>query len=133
MYEQLSHSLLNDILNKIEPKIAKQDLRYFYTRLGANFYAIHSLFEKLYGGREDFEEQAQQLVETVGRPLDRRDRDHARRLGCSTGRGRRARERAATTAQRGRCCSGSNSRRSTFRLRDGLAVGRRRKHGDHHP
>ncbi|MDO7667621.1 MAG: alpha-amylase family glycosyl hydrolase, partial [Pseudomonadota bacterium] len=67
MYEQLSHSLLNDILNKIEPKIAKQDLRYFYTRLGANFYAIHSLFEKLYGGREDFEEQAQQLVETMAK------------------------------------------------------------------
>lgn len=67
MYEQLSHSLLNDILNKIEPKIAKQDLRYFYTRLGANFYAIHSLFEKLYGNREDFEEQAHQLVETMAK------------------------------------------------------------------
>jgi amylosucrase len=67
MYEQLSHSLLNDILNNIEPKIAKQDLRYFYTRLGANFYAIHSLFEKLYGGREDFEEQAQQLVERMAK------------------------------------------------------------------
>lgn len=67
MYEQLSHSLLNKILNKIEPKIAKQDLRYFYTRLGANFYAIHSLFEKLYGDREDFEQQAQQLVETMAK------------------------------------------------------------------
>lgn len=67
MYEQLSHSLLNNILNNIAPKIAKQDLRYFYTRLGANFYAIHSLFEKLYGGREDFEEQAQLLVETMAK------------------------------------------------------------------
>ena len=67
MYEQLSHSLLNDILNKIEPKIAKQDLRYFYTRLGANFYAIHSLFQKLYGKRDDFQEHAQELVERMAK------------------------------------------------------------------
>lgn len=65
MYEQVSHSLLNDILNRIKPEIADEDLRYFYTRLGANFYAIHSLFQKLYGDRDDFEDQAQQLVETM--------------------------------------------------------------------
>lgn len=67
MYEQQSHSLLNAILNQIEPEFAKQDLRYFYTRLGANFYAIHSLFERLYGKRPDFAEQAQRLVETLAR------------------------------------------------------------------
>jgi len=67
MYEQVSHSLLNDILNKIKPEISKQDLRHFYTRLGANFYAIHSLFEKLYGNRTDFELHAQRLVETMAR------------------------------------------------------------------
>ena len=55
MYEQVSHSLLNDILNQIRPEISKQDLRHFYTRLGANFYAIHSLFVKLYGDRDDFD------------------------------------------------------------------------------
>lgn len=65
MYEQVSHSLLNDILNRIKPEISKQDLRHFYTRLGANFYAIHSLFEKLYGNRDDFSLQAQYLVETM--------------------------------------------------------------------
>jgi amylosucrase len=65
MYEQVSHSLLNDILNRIGPEISRQDLRHFYTRLGANFYAIHSLFEKLYGERDDFEQQAQRLVETM--------------------------------------------------------------------
>jgi len=65
MYEQVSHTLLNDILNRIKPEIADEDLRYFYTRLGANFYAIHSLFQKLYGDRDDFEDQAQQLVETM--------------------------------------------------------------------
>jgi amylosucrase len=65
MYEQLSHSLLNDILNRIKPEISEQDLRHFYTRLGANFYAIHSLLERLYGDRDDFVEQAQRLVETM--------------------------------------------------------------------
>ena len=66
MYEQLSHSLLNEILIKLDPEIVKQPkMRYFYTRLGANFYAIHSLFELLYGGRPDFNEQMHKLVETM--------------------------------------------------------------------
>jgi len=65
MYEQVSHTLLNDILNRIKPEIGEKDLRHFYTRLGANFYAIHSLFERLYGERDDFADQAQQLVETM--------------------------------------------------------------------
>jgi amylosucrase len=80
MYEQQAHTLLNTILNEIESAISKQDLRYFYTRLGANFYAIHSLFERLYGHREDFKEQAQRLVETMAwqyirRPEDLRQKD----------------------------------------------------------
>lgn len=65
MYEQVSHTLLNDILNRIKPEIADQDIRHFYTRLGANFYGIHSLFYKLYGDRDDFVDQAQQLVEVM--------------------------------------------------------------------
>jgi len=67
MYEQVSHSLLNEILVKLKPEIKRRDLRHFYTRLGANFYAIHSLFERLYGDRPDFEKQALQLVETLAR------------------------------------------------------------------
>lgn len=83
MYEQRSHSLLNAILNQIEPEFANQELRYFYTRLGANFYAIHVLFEKLYGNRPDFAEQAQRLVETLARqyikrPQVLRERDRER-------------------------------------------------------
>ena len=65
MYEQVSHSLLNDILNNLKTEISEQDLRHFYTRLGANFYAIHSLFELLYGDRADFKEQSLQLVECM--------------------------------------------------------------------
>lgn len=66
MYEQVSHSLLNEILSRLDPEIIKQPkMRYFYTRLGANFYAIHALFEKLYGGRPDFNDQMQRLVETL--------------------------------------------------------------------
>lgn len=67
MYEQVSHSLLNDILNNLKTEISKRDLRHFYTRLGANFYAIHSLFERLYGHRQDFEAQALRLVEVMAR------------------------------------------------------------------
>lgn len=72
MYEQISHSLLNDILNQIKPDIYEKDLRHFYTRLGANFYAIHGLFSKLYGNRPDFNEQAQRLVETMARKYIKR-------------------------------------------------------------
>jgi amylosucrase len=67
MYEQVSHSLLNEILVKLDPEIKAENMRYFYTRLGANFYAIYSLFHILYGHRDDFREQAQRLVETMAR------------------------------------------------------------------
>ncbi len=67
MYEQVSHSLLNELLVELKPEIHKQDLRHFYTRLGANFYTIYSLFEHLYGERDDFKEQALRLVETMAR------------------------------------------------------------------
>lgn len=72
MYEQVSHSLLNDILIKLEPEINKSELRHFYTRLGANFYSIYSLFYLLYGHRDDFEEQTLQLVETLARKYVKR-------------------------------------------------------------
>ena len=67
MYEQVSHSLLNEILIKLNPEIKQHELRHFYTRLGANFYSIYSLFHLLYGERDDFEEQALFLVETMAR------------------------------------------------------------------
>ena len=67
MYEQVSHSLLNEILIKLNPEIKHQELRHFYTRLGANFYSIYSLFHLLYGDRDDFKKQAQRLVETMAR------------------------------------------------------------------
>lgn len=67
MYEQISHSLLNDILIALKPEIKNQKLQHFYTRLGANFYAIHSLFHTLYGHRPDFRFQMQRLVETMAR------------------------------------------------------------------
>ncbi len=61
MYEQISHSLLNDILTQLKQPPAK-DWQHFYTRLGANFYAIYSLFQHLYGQREDFKPQLANLV-----------------------------------------------------------------------
>ena len=67
MYEQVSHTLLNDILIRLNPEIKQQQIRHFYTRLGANFYSIYTLFHGLYGNRDDFEEQAQRLVEAMAR------------------------------------------------------------------
>lgn len=67
MYEQVSHSLLNSILDDLKPEIRRQDLRHFYTRLGANFYAIYSLFFTLYGHRDDFKPQILRLVETMAK------------------------------------------------------------------
>ncbi len=65
MYEQVAHSLLNSILDDLRPEIRRQDLRHFYTRLGANFYVIHSLFTALYGHRVDFQRQMLRLVEVM--------------------------------------------------------------------
>ncbi len=67
MYEQVSHSLLNEILIDLKPEIHEEDLRHFYTRLGANFYSIYSLFTILYGKRDDCRVQMQKLVETMAR------------------------------------------------------------------
>lgn len=65
MYEQVSHSLLNDILIELKQEYRGQRLQHFYTRLGANFYAIYTLFHRLYGQREDFPLQMQHLVEVL--------------------------------------------------------------------
>ncbi len=73
MYEQIAHSLLNEILDEISHETEPESLRNFYTRLGANFYAIHSLFHHLYGGREDCEEQLTRLVEVLARRYAERD------------------------------------------------------------
>lgn len=71
MYEQISHSLLNDILTQFkQPK--GEDWQHFYTRLGANFYAIHSLFQHLYGQRADFKEQLGKLVNVLAQQYAQR-------------------------------------------------------------
>ncbi len=75
MYEQVSHSLLNEILDALKPDIRKQDLRHFYTRLGANFYAIHTLFLQLYGERDDFKQKMIRLVDTMARRYIERSND----------------------------------------------------------
>jgi len=74
MYEQVSHSLLNEILEVLKPEIRNLRLRHFFTRLGANFYAIHSLFRLLYGDRPDFKEQMVSLVETLALRYIERDK-----------------------------------------------------------
>lgn len=83
MYEQVSHSLLNDILIDLERDIKDKNLQHFYIRLGANFYAIYSLFYQLYGQRPDFREQLHKLLRTlthsyIARPQQLRKLDIAR-------------------------------------------------------
>ena len=83
MYEQVSHAVLNKVLDELKPEIQTQDLRFFYGRLGANFYAIYSLFERLYGNREDFHPQVKNLVEVMAknyikRPQPFKQKDRAR-------------------------------------------------------
>ena len=73
MYEQVSHSLLNRILDQLDPEFLEHDLRHFHTRLGANFYAIYSLFHLLYGKRGDFEQQMVRLVEIMANHYLQRD------------------------------------------------------------
>ena len=65
MYEQVSHAILNDILDEPGPELGGDRFRHFYVRLGANFFAIHSLFAQLYGDRDDFFEQLKHLVERL--------------------------------------------------------------------
>ena len=72
MYEQVSHSLLNDILIALKPDIKNKKLQHFYTRLGSNFYAIHSLFSVLYGDRPDFNKQMLRLVEILAQQYIKR-------------------------------------------------------------
>ncbi|HSI46283.1 MAG TPA: alpha-amylase family protein [Methylophilus sp.] len=71
MYEQISHSLLNDILTK-NKQPQGEDWQHFYTRLGANFYAIYSLFQHLYGQREDFKPQLANLIAVLSRQYAQR-------------------------------------------------------------
>jgi amylosucrase len=83
MYEPVSHTILNTILDDLAPAIKNKELRFFYSRLGANFYAIHSLFERLYGDRDDFQQQLHRLVEVlaynyIDRDASLREKDRLR-------------------------------------------------------
>jgi amylosucrase len=74
MYEQISHAVLNRILDRLDPSVRQRNMRHFYTRLGANFYSVYCLMYRLYGKRADFEEVLQRLVEMLARNyLDRPD------------------------------------------------------------
>ena len=67
MYEQISHCILNEILDQLKPEIREQELHHFYTRLGANFYSLFSLFQQLYGNRPDSKLHLLKLVEVMAR------------------------------------------------------------------
>jgi amylosucrase len=79
MYEQQSHALLNRTLDRMEPELRRRDLRHFYTRLGANFYAIYTLFHRLYGQRQDFENQIVHLVNVMAAQFIAREEEFKQR------------------------------------------------------
>lgn len=87
MYEPASHALLNEILDDIADARDGAGRRRFLTRLGANFYAIHDLFVRLYGERDDFRASLRGLVETLCRA------DAARSAGLRALDERRERDR----------------------------------------
>ncbi len=83
MYEPISHALLNEILTELNLDHQSPELLHFYTRLGANFYSIYSLFTRLYGKRADLRQQLLSLVKTLAhqylqRPLALKALDLAR-------------------------------------------------------
>lgn len=65
MYEQISHSVLNDILDELKAEYQHDEFQHFFIRLGANFYAIHDLFSQLYGHREDLKAQLTKLIKAL--------------------------------------------------------------------
>ncbi len=67
MYEQISHARLNRILDDLDPQLRGRNMRHFFTRLGANFYSLYSIWFRLYGRREDFDATTQELVEMMAR------------------------------------------------------------------
>lgn len=72
MYEQYSHSILNEILDQLKPEIREYELHHFYTRLGGNFYSLFSLFQQLYRKRKDFKQQLLKLVEVMAKQYIKR-------------------------------------------------------------
>jgi amylosucrase len=73
LYEPVAHAILNRILDDVELPGTPGKMRTFHTRLGANFYAIYSLFHYLYGNHPDFERQLVRLVSVMAQQYSVRD------------------------------------------------------------
>ncbi len=83
MYEPTAHAKLNRILDGLTESDGPVADRVFLTRLGANFYAIHDLFVRLYGDRDDCYASLEGLVRVLAkryreRPERMRNRDRER-------------------------------------------------------
>jgi amylosucrase len=61
------------MLDDVELPGTPEVMRTFHTRLGANFYAIYSLFHYLYGNHPDFESQLLRLVSVMAQQYAVRD------------------------------------------------------------
>ncbi|MFP4363596.1 MAG: amylosucrase [Spirochaetia bacterium] len=65
MYNKQSQHKLMSILNNLKTPSQSEDIMYFYTRIGANFYDIHRHFQTLYGERPDFDDKLHSLVSSL--------------------------------------------------------------------
>jgi amylosucrase len=73
LYEPVAHAILNRILDDVELPRQPGKMRTFHTRLGANFYAIYSLFHYLYSDHPVFERQLVRLVSVMAAQYAVRD------------------------------------------------------------
>jgi len=62
MYDPASHAVLNELLDDLPEPLEGPGIRHFTSRLGANFYSLHQLYQRLYGHRDDAERGLQQIV-----------------------------------------------------------------------
>lgn len=85
MYNPVAHLFLRNNLPEILSRFPGKDTSDFEARLYALFSEIYSRFERLYGAKEDFEDQLRALVgimaqKYLARPKDLKKLDHEREL-----------------------------------------------------
>ena len=72
MYEPHTQAMLQRILNTISDEFNDCTSQIFLSRLGANFYSMHALFQKLYGDRPDAEAKLTELITALARSYQQR-------------------------------------------------------------
>lgn len=72
MYEPHTQAMLQRILNSVNAGSDGDTSQVFHSRLGANFYSMHALFQQLYGSRGDAEAKLTELIAALARSYQQR-------------------------------------------------------------